>query len=503
MQRLIIGSSIVYRTYEAEDFKEYEKYRMINCTSKEVFKAAMDGIEGGKGEVIVSVIENLLCAAVKDTTDPEAMNAALEKEIQDYIAVVKTTASKLPNFKFGMVQPTLRPLHRWYMDGHEAFCKKINEGARMTGLNNIGKIEGPIKMTQLFETDGVHLTATAGKVFVNTILYNSHDFFSAEVVDLVEEMEMDVVENGQTSKEMEKTETGYKKFDIVKRIVGIESEIANVKDDLHKRRFHDSMVTARIREELDFLSNMKKENRIIVTGLASRVPMPVGSEEKKKWLKDMVGGVLNQIEEGSADHITSVSQGWRGSHNIPLAEVKMDTAERAGEIRKKFATKKRAGKDFGRVYLANCVTLGTRVRVDILKAMSKCLSTERETMFVSAFSSRPLLHVRPKDDGKRSMAYTFADAITRFGAGLGKNDLGEAYRRAGNSFKGQLQQNFVVLYDSHSRSEGAPWSRGQDGAGGSRGPQMKRKLGEGKEGPPGTPDKRKKAEVVELRVGTV
>ncbi len=45
------------------------------------------------------------------------------------------------------------------------------------------------------------------------------------------------------------------------------------------------------------------------------------------------------------------------------------------------------------------------------------------------------------------MALTFADAISRYGEGLRKDDLGEAYKRAGTAFKGQLLQTFVVLHE--------------------------------------------------------
>jgi hypothetical protein len=45
-------------------------------------------------------------------------------------------------------------------------------------------------------------------------------------------------------------------------------------------------------------------------------------------------------------------------------------------------------------------------------------------------------------------AFTFADAISKYGAELRVTDLGEAYRKAGIFFGDQMQQNFVVLCDS-------------------------------------------------------
>jgi hypothetical protein len=91
------------------------------------------------------------------------------------------------------------------------------------------------------------------------------------------------------------------------------------------------------------------------------------------------------------------------------------------------------------------VTLGTRVRVEKLKSIAEHRSNDKESMSVSAFVSRPVLHVRSKEGGIRIGTYNFSDALARFGADLTEKDLSEAYKRAGSAFKGQLQQNFVVL----------------------------------------------------------
>ena len=78
---------------------------------------------------------------------------------------------------------------------------------------------------------------------------------------------------------------------------------------------------------------------------------------------------MNRVEMGSAEHILNVVQGWNGRNSIPLAEARMDSEVLAAKIRKQFAAKKRGGHDFGKIYMANSTTLGTRVRVEILKAI--------------------------------------------------------------------------------------------------------------------------------------
>ena len=68
-------------------------------------------------------------------------------------------------------------------------------------------------------------------------------------------------------------------------------------------------------------------------------------------------------------------------------------------------------------------------------------------MFVMGYVSRPVIHVKPRSANQRSMWLCFSDALVRYGSGLKEADLGEAYRKAGVSFRGQLEQNFVVLHD--------------------------------------------------------
>ena len=58
------------------------------------------------------------------------------------------------------------------------------------------------------------------------------------------------------------------------------------------------------------------------------------------------------------------------------------------------------------------------------------------------------MYVKPKNKDQNSMWLSFSDALVRYGSGLLEQDLGEAYKKAGISFRGQLQQNFVVLHET-------------------------------------------------------
>jgi hypothetical protein len=61
------------------------------------------------------------------------------------------------------------------------------------GCRNVGKIDALLKVSQAFESNGVHLTSQSGKLFVNTIQFNFDALFTAEVIHLnKEKMRMEV-----------------------------------------------------------------------------------------------------------------------------------------------------------------------------------------------------------------------------------------------------------------------------------------------------------------------
>ena len=275
--RFMIGSSNVYRFYQPDSLPGYSIYKMISCTSMEVFRVAMDGLENVNGGVTISVIENFLCKAMQGIDQADLRTEALKKAIGDYLKVIQTNAIKRPKLKFALVQPILRPKDECYSEGHESICKQVEDGIRAMDLQNVSKVSAPIKISQVFEADGVHLTPTAGKNFLETILFNSEEFFTAQFIDLENEMEEGESNTGVPAGENSLEGTAK----LGKRVMMVEREVERMKEDIKTRRFHDSLLTARIREELDAISNEKKEDRLIITGLSNSTPTPLNPEEKK------------------------------------------------------------------------------------------------------------------------------------------------------------------------------------------------------------------------------
>ncbi len=96
-----------------------------------------------------------------------------------------------------------------------------------------------------------------------------------------------------------------------------------------------------------------------------------------------------------------------------------------------------------------------------------------ELAYVASFISRPVMHIKQRNErGDRpAKSYTFIDAVKQFGSWLKHDDLLDSYAKAGRSFTGQLEQNFVVLKETESEAAQSTFhkARMQRGRGGFRG----------------------------------
>ena len=200
------------------------------------------------------------------------------------------------------------------------------------------------KLTQNFESDGVHLTKESSLSYVNGLLFNSDALFTAEIID---------IEEG-TSKKPERLRGKELESKFEKSVRKMNTRIEEVNKDMFNRRFHDSLVMARIREDVDAISNSSKEDKIVISGMTSKIPRPSGREDIRKWLKDLVSEVVEKIEQGSSKEIIFISQGRSNNRNIPLAEVRLSSKEVAKKLRKTLAKKKGWARLWKSIHLKLC-----------------------------------------------------------------------------------------------------------------------------------------------------
>jgi hypothetical protein len=466
----LIGSSNIYKHYRATAFPRFKEYSMVRCVDIDSFKAQIGNLEPQETEIVISVIENFIEKAVT-TTDQEKRTRELEAVVGAYLKVIEEAARKNPGSRFVVVEPILRPRLAWYDDLYENIKKSHKEIVRSMGVINVFGVDVICRASQSFEEDGIHLTKNSGFNFVEGTLEAAEAVFRASVVDLDEDEE----ENGAKKH-------GYSGLSVERRLDNLEAKI-------DERRWNDNLMFARTREELDTTTNKSKEDRIIMTGLTSSNPPPRDKAQRSQWIRQIVVDMIKSFKPDFDGKIGFVNQGKNNGKEIPMVEVKLGSIESAASIRKAFAEKRKEGdgKSLGRLYVANSVTLSTRVRIDVMKAIARKISKGSEAAHVAAFSSRPILHVKSIGSGDSNIrAFTFIDAIIRYGAVLVQADLDEAYRRAGSAFRGQLEQHFVVLHESGGHAKagaGGSSSSGRGtGSGGSGG--WARPGGSGESGKP-------------------
>ena len=143
--------------------------------------------------------------------------------------------------------------------------------------------------------------------------------------------------------------------------------------------------------------NEKKENRVLVTGMTSDVPITMRESEMRNWIKEIVAKTLEKIIPDPGKMIQFVKMNRSPNGVEPMCEVKIKEKEWAIKLRRTFGQMRKTGKVEGRVFMMICVIMGKRVRHEILRKITcKCLNATVD-MFVMGLSSRPVLQVKRKD----------------------------------------------------------------------------------------------------------
>jgi len=430
ISRIIIGSSNVYRFYNQETYKDFNKYTLVKCTDIESFRATVENLGTNDSEVVISVIENFLERAARDEDSTEGWTMKMGESLDRFMRILKDSTKRLPKTKFVVAHPITRPKCVWYQDLFDDITTSFNECFELMKLDNVSRVDAIAQGCQQFERDQVHLTDAAGQIFIEGLLTGAETFFRAPLIDL------DEVDD--------EAGTGSRADDLERRVEALENQ-AKVRQD------SDNLVFARLREEMDAATNRSKEDRIVITGITSKEIPPVDPGQKKIWIQKIVLDIFAILIPDFGGKIIFINQSKSNGHHIPLVEVKIDTRENAAAIRKAFAEKKKAGADLGRIFVSNSVNLATRVRVDVLKALARKISVGNISAHAVPFVSKPVMHVRHVDGGSDTKTYTFTDSVAKYGHPLKQVELGEAFRRAGNAFKGQLQQHFVVLREQQQQ----------------------------------------------------
>ena len=214
---------------------------------------------------------------------------------------------------------------------------------------------------------------------------------------------------------------------------------------------------------MDKIENNLNMNKIVIMGLD--IP---DLWEKEDWkeriatIKDSVADLFNFINPGVeynlgfVKHLNSQLKAAR-----QIVEVTLDSEKKGRSIRKAYSDKIKQWRQnklfpdrMNGVSITPSLTLATRVRIAILKAIAKMLPAEYEDTeaWVIQHVARPVLKIEQKDaEGRKILtSYGFAQAVANVLREMSHykfsdQELFDAYAIAGTRFGPEISHSFVIL----------------------------------------------------------
>jgi len=151
---------------------------------------------------------------------------------------------------------------------------------------------------------------------------------------------------------------------------------STIQTDVRTRREQDNLIFARLKEDRDFEFNKNREDRFTVTGLSTPNP-PRDPKERKDFYRLQLQELVDKAcpDSEPKPRVVDVFVNMRNGQGSPFLEGRMESAASSSLFR--VAASKLArdeDPDFASLFIANSVTLATRVRIEILRAISKVIN---------------------------------------------------------------------------------------------------------------------------------
>jgi hypothetical protein len=463
----------------------FSGFRLIRCTKKDVFDAHLVTISSAK-TIVTSVLENFITEICSGVPDEEVQLFA-HQQITAHVEALSALTSRLPEVSVTICPPMFRSTPSWYASYLPDFLGFLASEISRVGTGRLVLCPPFIVVPSLLESDGIHLIPQGGDRFLAHVDSHLKSLTSASASTW--SSEDPTVETEATPLLDSLESVGAVVMQLVRSTTAFET--------VARRRFkNDDFIFARLKEEADADVNRSREDRVVITGLPSPRTPSSSHADKKRHYSDVVTRLIT-LSCVSADPLPRVADVYinlRKDRGVHLVEVKLDSVTGAQLFRRESVRLAKAEhEEFSTLFFSNSVTQATRVRIEILKALSKKLTTATEDAYIQGFISRPVLQYRVKEGASSTAdgvgrSYNFVDSMVKFGSRLMPSDLTVAYTRAGSTFRGAMSQYFIVLSDEHVLSgersgvnripiggrgsrggRGRPWSRGGRGTSISRG----------------------------------
>ncbi len=390
---------------------------------------------------------------------------ALNKVIRDHVALISGYVQSNAASRVVIVPPLARSVPDWFSSYLPGLSSLLLSEVITLSSPQVKCLSPFISPASYFDSDGVHLNSAAGVEFIKYIFAGVDQAFPV----------LDIAAHTVPPRSAFPATTLPLNPELSVLATAVK-ELATVTEKFHTealtRREQDNLVFARLKEDRDYELNKSRENRFTISGLQLRgdqVP-PRDPVQRKEFFREILQKLVDEAcpEVSPSPTVVDVYVNMRHGAGAPFIEGRMDSVASASAFRVAGAKLAKAeSSNFKGLFIANAVTLTTRVRIEILRALSSCLTNDSQDAFVKGFSSRPVLCIKSKSKSSEGVPdadvvpvdpgrnYTFCEAIEKWGHSLCQSSLVKAYRKARPAFNGCLEQYFVVLHELGSEeSEG-------------------------------------------------
>lgn len=337
----------------------------------------------GVSLLVTSVLSNFLSDAGRESDQSDRLTA-LNQVVIDHVKALSSYAQANALTRIVVVPPLPRTDPDWFNAYLPCLTSLLLSETLRLSSSQIVCLAPFIAPGSYFESDGVHLNAAAGVEFIKYIISGVDQAFP--VIDCVQ-MAPPVPGSSSSS--------SLPSISDLKSLTSAVRELTDVTQqfqaDVLSRREQDNLVFARLKEDRDFELNKSRENRFTVSGLQLRgdqVP-PRDPVQRKEFFREILQKLVDEAcpEVIPKPEVKDVYVNMRHGLGAPFIEGRMDSVISASAFRvagSKLAKAESA--NFKGLFIANAVTLTTRVRIEILRALGTILTSGTQEAFVKGFS---------------------------------------------------------------------------------------------------------------------
>lgn len=451
----ILGDSNIYRNMNVEKIR-----RRLNSSCSILEAARLHTFELHLSQLQKSPCEILLVSALSNIVqdagtgmDPigEEFSKKLVDSVKNYVISITHHLPSAVRVLF--VPPLYRSSPIWFQDYFSLINSTLETEARSKSTYTLLP-SFRVDSSDLLP-DGVHLTVNAGVRFYEYVVSCILDVLPATVS--LTQTGTSAVSAGDPDEHATSGDVmRFLKQSVVPRfaeISGLSDRVTILEETLHTQVRDVDVVLARHSDQLDNSSNREFSNRVIVTGFPAD-DCPTGAKEQKDFLvstfREFIEGILGEVV---FDVYTK--GGKTGRNKIPPFTLRFTSAKDCEMFRREsFKKAKSCTSGIKDVTFFPKLVLGTRIRIEILRAIAKKLNDPNLSGYCPIYDTRAILHLGPVVEGRvvREETLGFVDAVLRFRHLISVLDMDFAYQKVGNAYLNALPQNFIVLNEADRKT---------------------------------------------------